>query len=1035
LVATLLVGSTTLLAQQEDYSLRVFSVNDGLPSRTVHSVTQDTSGLIWIGTNSGMVSFDGQQFIRTRDTTGLSRTGGVLEIFQKKNGHFLARKEGGKYFEFNPFEGGAVDTMSIPGYSRLMPLTDANIAYYYDSNSDLFSTSNRKDFHLVAHKPKTQHSSWALSPTNTVLINEPEKLLITELNHIGDTIRRYRKTSNTYSNDFLQKGYVSESVGSQITDTSSLFRDIVKPYGSDTTLFNFPLKIKGQPFSKNHIVDLGGDSVNIYLDKDGNYWVSFTNHLWLFDVTGRLIVDFSARINKNFNIEFGLLDMYQDNQGRMWIGTTLGLLLIEKRNNYFTNYLAEGPTKSIRGITQLTDSTILVGASNSNKVINLNTKKSTADINPHIILGVDYGPDGTMFTGTYGEGSFLRPGEETFYRYENNPASFKMFLPFYDDASGILFYGTRQGLCYITSEGEPVLPYEKVNEFSLFKNHQVSWIAKNDKGLWVSGTQGLFCVSVKEGVLQHFSYRSLSFKHFHEDQDGIFWIATDGGGLLRWNPEGNQVRQYSIQQGLVNDVLYAVYPDQSGNLWLPSNRGLMRFNPRTETVDSFQPEDGIPHEEFNTYSHFKAADGRLYFGTVSGLTSFHPEEINLSQNKSPMWVSDLQQYNNTTKQIENRLAEFRQDGQIELAPGDRFFSIGFSLLDYSARTITYAWMVEGHDDHWAYQDNNTLRISGLPYGKHTLRIKGRGVGGKWSESELAIPVIIRRPFYLTIPFVLFSILALAGLIWAYILRRTTRLKKEQLKLKKLVRQRTTELAQKNDELEKSNLTKDRLFALISHDLRAPIISVRSITRKVDYLIKNNRMDEVRSMSSLVDHTVENTQKLLDNLLSWAIAQRTDLPYEPEAFVPEDLVNEIIDLFQITANTKNIELALVAPEKATAFADPKGILTILRNLVDNALKFTHPGGKVTLSIKPKANKKTIHITVKDNGQGISKEVIQQLFSLGKKQVSKGTKGEKGVGLGLTLSKDLAKINQGELTLVSTSTTGSTFLLSLPATKQK
>lgn len=459
----------------------------------------------------------------------------------------------------------------------------------------------------------------------------------------------------------------------------------------------------------------------------------------------------------------------------------------------------------------------------------------------------------------------------------------------------------------------------------------------------------------------------------------------------------------------------------------------MRFDPEFEDIINFQPKDGIAHEEFNTFSHYKASDGTYYFGGLDGLTHFHPSTINLKKNQAPLRITSLSQYVAKTDSIEDRTAPLLNDGSIQMAPKDKFFVLTFNLLDYTSSGTSYAWKIEGVTEKWNYQEENSIRIFGLPYGTHMLRIKARSSGSGWIDRELIIPVIVHQPFYFSFPFLLAMAFLLALFTYGYIQYRTARLRQRSLELQWEVAERTEELALKNKELQNINSTKDRLFAMISHDLRAPLISLRGLTKKVNFLIERNRINEVQQIGETVDGAVARTQKLLDNLLSWAIIQGEGFKLQPEKLDVAELLREVQSLYLNLASAKSISLSVSDPQ-GYIYADKQSVLTILRNLVDNAIKFTPKGGKISLSALPSLQNSSITLIVSDSGIGIPSKQLENIFALENRSSTNGTSGEPGTGLGLVLSWDFAQQNNGDLTVRSLPGHGSTFSLQLPAHKR-
>ena len=193
-------------------------------------------------------------------------------------------------------------------------------------------------------------------------------------------------------------------------------------------------------------------------------------------------------------------------------------------------------------------------------------------------------------------------------------------------------------------------------------------------------------------------------------------MATQGGGLIYWDRKTDTKRQYTTEDGLSHNVIYAIYEDDAGYFWLPSDNGLMRFERASGEITIFQPEDGIAHKEFNTYSHFQADDGRLYFGGLNGVTAFYPDKVDSKKNDAPFIVTQLQQFDADQGALVNKTKDFQEKQMITLAPNDKFFTIDFSLLDYAGREHIYAWRIFGLEEEWNYQRSSSLRINGLQYG-------------------------------------------------------------------------------------------------------------------------------------------------------------------------------------------------------------------------------------------------------------------------------------------------------------------------------
>lgn len=227
----------------------------------------------------------------------------------------------------------------------------------------------------------------------------------------------------------------------------------------------------------------------------------------------------------------------------------------------------------------------------------------------------------------------------------------------------------------------------------------------------------------------------------------------------------------------------------------------------------------------------------------------------------------------------------------------------------------------------------------------------------------------------------------------------------------------------NNELIKSNEIKDKIFSIISHDLRSPLATTKGLV----LLLKDdpNLSDEFKVYFNEVSKNIDNTFILLDNLLKWSMAQMQSLKVNAKHFCIQDLIEEVTELYRPIAQEKNIEILVSPSEKYTVLADRDMLHLVLRNLVSNAIKFTPEDGKIEISTEKREKELAIH--VKDTGVGIPKEHLDKIFE---GLSTRGTASEKGTGLGLQLCKEFITLNNGELKVKSVENEGSTFSFTVP-----
>jgi signal transduction histidine kinase len=234
------------------------------------------------------------------------------------------------------------------------------------------------------------------------------------------------------------------------------------------------------------------------------------------------------------------------------------------------------------------------------------------------------------------------------------------------------------------------------------------------------------------------------------------------------------------------------------------------------------------------------------------------------------------------------------------------------------------------------------------------------------------------------------------------------------------------LEQKATELETSNLVKTRLFSIIGHDLRSPINSLRTLLNFIK--IGHITQPDFEELLPTIQHSVSGIHVTLENLLQWSITQLHGITPTFKTLYVHKLVEENISLFGVIARDKQIELVNQVGENVTCLADENHLRLIFRNLLSNAIKFTHAGGKIVVTNTTRDNLLCINII--DNGVGIAPEKLENLFDNTRWVSQYGTKGEKGIGLGLQLCKEIIELNNGYFEIKSELAKGSTFTLCLP-----
>ena len=245
-----------------------------------------------------------------------------------------------------------------------------------------------------------------------------------------------------------------------------------------------------------------------------------------------------------------------------------------------------------------------------------------------------------------------------------------------------------------------------------------------------------------------------------------------------------------------------------------------------------------------------------------------------------------------------------------------------------------------------------------------------------------------------------------------------------------IREAQQKTEQLNAHLRELNQNKDRLFSVISHDLRGNAGRIDSLVHLILLEMKENSAAAMEMLPMLKESSRKN-KELLEDLLLWARSQFDKIEYRPASLAVEEVVNRAEEQVKIQAEGKQISFVRELSHDLKIFADLNMIITVLRNLYSNAIKFSQ--AKSTIKTKAYGQAGKVLIEVTDSGMGIQKEHLDKLFNQSKSRTTTGTAGEKGSGFGLELCYDFVKKNGGEITVQSEWEKGSTFTIILPEVK--
>ena len=238
-----------------------------------------------------------------------------------------------------------------------------------------------------------------------------------------------------------------------------------------------------------------------------------------------------------------------------------------------------------------------------------------------------------------------------------------------------------------------------------------------------------------------------------------------------------------------------------------------------------------------------------------------------------------------------------------------------------------------------------------------------------------------------------------------------------------------EIKQKNEELRKINAEKDKFFSILAHDLKSPFNGFLGLTEIMAAQMNAMTLPEIEKVVQALKTSAANLFRLLENLLEWSRMEQGMVPFKPEMLNLASVLNESLTISGESARSKNITIEILPNEISQVYADKNILLTIFRNLISNAIKFTHPGGKITISAeKPVSG--ILEFSIRDTGIGMNQQVEKNLFRLDAQVNRKGTEGELSTGLGLIICKDFVEKQGGIIRVESEEGKGSVFYFTIP-----
>ena len=1037
--------STSYANIRESFNFKNITIEDGLSQSTVETIYQDSKGYIWIGTNDGLDRYNGYEFKHYKhdkyDKNSIANNY-IVDIIEDKNGYIWVS--------------------TIGGLSRINPDKDEIKNYYSKEDSGNLSNSNL----------------WQL------LCTKDNRLIASTI----DGLNVYDKNKDKFTRILYKEGelpsqYIyslEEDINGHIwvgTDNGLVELDkdlnIVKSYQDaigdsdvynvyddskgniwvctlDNGLFKINLDDKSVENYKNNNSKISIPSNNvrdIISDSEGKLWIATDKGLCTFDYEREEFITYNKKsYQSNSLIDDEIFCLLKDSSGLIWIGTYSGISRFNPNSNFihfksdpYDNNSISGNV--IHGIYEDDDKTLWIGTNESGvNIINGESIKHLNKENSNIVSDLIEDITGFknyIFIGTNEGLSVLVKNDKTAKNYTITNYTTKDGLPsnkirsLFIDSKGYLWIGTNKGLAILDTNNNKIIDITYILDEMGVSDKFIRAVYEDSKGNYYIGCfleGGL--IKINPNTKEYKIYKNIenddssisnnSIRYINEDLYGNILVGTSHG-INILNLSTDKFNHYTEKDGLINNTIYGILVDKNNGIWMSTNAGISKLSTEDATFKNFTITDGLQSNEFNGSACFKSKDGNMYFGGINGFNVFNSQDIELSTFE-PKVIFDNFEINGTNK---------KDISNIKFKSNENNIKINFFTNDYkNTKTTQYYYKLEGLENEWNMTNSNSLVFANLGSGDYTLKIKTITQHGVMSD-ESSVHFTINPPIWRSNYAICIYLILIIISILRYMHKVNT--------LDRLVNERTNKLRkemEKNEQLFKKVLSleqnKNNYFVNLSHELRTPLNVLSSINQLIKEFTKKDNFITPEKLSyymGIMDRNCSRLLSLINNLIDHTkiennsyIINKKD---EDIVYLVEETVLDMKDYIE----EKGLELIFDTDvEEKVIRCDKVDIERCIINLVGNAVKFTPEGGLIEVLLQDLDDK--VKIIVKDNGIGISEENQKVIFDRFNQVVDESSEQKGGSGLGLTITKQLITLHNGEIYVESEVGVGSEFIIILP-----
>ena len=1037
--------STSYANIRESFNFKNITIEDGLSQSTVETIYQDSKGYIWIGTNDGLDRYNGYEFKHYKhdkyDKNSIANNY-IVDIIEDKNGYIWVS--------------------TIGGLSRINPDKDEIKNYYSKedrgnlSNSNLWQLLCTKDNRLIA------------STIDGLNVYDEDKDKFTRILYKeGELPSQY-----IYSLEEDLYGHIWVGTDNGLVELDKDL-NIVKSYQDaigdsdvynvyddskgniwvctlDNGLFKINLDDKSVENYKNNNSKISIPSNNvrdIISDSEGKLWIATDKGLCTFDYEREEFITYNKKsYQSNSLIDDEIFCLLKDSSGLIWIGTYSGISRFNP-NSSFTHFKSDPYDNNsisgnvIHGIYEDDDKTLWIGTNESGvNIINGESIKHLNKENSNLVSDLIEDITGFknyIFIGTNEGLSVLVKNDKTVKNYTITNYTTKDGLPsnkirsLFIDSKGYLWIGTNKGLAILDTNNNKIIDITYILDEMGVSDKFIRAVYEDSKGNYYIGCfleGGL--IKINPNTKEYKIYKNIenddssisnnSIRYINEDLYGNILVGTSHG-INILNLSTDKFNHYTEKDGLINNTIYGILVDKNNGIWMSTNAGISKLSTEDATFKNFTITDGLQSNEFNGRACFKSKDGNMYFGGINGFNVFNSQDIELSTFE-PKVIFDNFEINGTNK---------KDISNIKFKSNENNIKINFFTNDYkNTKTTQYYYKLEGLENEWNMTNSNSLVFANLGSGDYTLKIKTITQHGVMSD-ESSVHFTINPPIWRSNYAICIYLILIIISILRYMHKVNT--------LDRLVNERTNKLRkemEKNEQLFKKVLSleqnKNNYFVNLSHELRTPLNVLSSINQLIKEFTKKDNFITPEKLSyymGIMDRNCSRLLSLINNLIDHTkiennsyIINKKD---EDIVYLVEETVLDMKDYIE----EKGLELIFDTDvEEKVIRCDKVDIERCIINLVGNAVKFTPEGGLIEVLLQDLDDK--VKIIVKDNGIGISEENQKIIFDRFNQVVDESSEQKGGSGLGLTITKQLITLHNGEIYVESEVGVGSEFIIILP-----